>query len=108
VELRLLPPGSRAPFGDWNETQPFQESVIASGQQLALWVRWQTSACPPNNVLLAENGSTTIGSIPLRWSVAGIPRRSALDLGYTVRFIVTPQTFSGQCQPAKGVTPLSP
>jgi len=108
VELRLLPPGSRVPLGDWDETQPWRESVIASGQQIALWVRWETSACPPNRPMLSANTSAAVRSIPLRWTVAGIPRRSALDLGYTVRFEVTPQTFSGQCQSVPGLPPFTP
>jgi hypothetical protein len=105
VELRLLPPGSRSAFGDWDEAEPWHDTTIASGQQVNLWVRWESAACPPRDVLLQANASASVRSLPLRWSVAGIPRRTALDLGYTVRFEVTPQTFTAQCYAPHGVRP---
>lgn len=104
VELRLLP-HDHATLGNWSEAQPWQDTTIESGQQISLWVRWEAPACPPRDVLLAANASASVSSLPLRWSVAGIPRRSALDLGYAVRFEVTPQTFSAQCSAPHGTAP---
>jgi hypothetical protein len=100
AELRLLPPGSLSAFNDWGASQPWQQTVIGSGQQLTLWIRWETSPCPPQGALLGTSASASVSSLPLRWSVAGIPRRSVLDLGYTVRFEVTPQTWARQCLPS--------
>ena len=108
VELRLLPLGSRAQLQTWEQAKPWRASVIDSGKQLALWVRWETSACPANRVLLGAGASASVRTVPLQWSVAGIPRRSALDLGYTVRFEVTPQTFSGQCDSVPGLPHFTP
>jgi hypothetical protein len=39
-------------------------------------------------------------SIPLQWSILGIPRTTTIELGYTVAFEVTPEDFATECEPA--------
>jgi hypothetical protein len=81
--------------------RPLPESVIAPGDELNVWIRWEIGPCDPANPRpYGQDSGVGRSSIDVRWSVLGIPRSSTVDLGYTVAFQVNGDGVAVECQPA--------
>jgi hypothetical protein len=102
VELRLGSP-KNDPGGTvgWSSAAPLLHATVASGSDLALWIRWEIGPCDADHTqpYLADSG-IALDSIPLQWSVLGIPRTTRIALPYVVAFEVTAEGFDTQCAPA--------
>ena len=102
VELRY---GSSRddPFGvvAWKSAAPFAQAVVEPNAELTLWIRWRIGPCEPSGLRpYMANSGVARDSIPLRWSILGLPHYTTVDLGYTVAFEVTPKDFATECEPA--------
>ena len=77
---------------------PLEAMVIDPGATQAVWIVWRSgSYCPPGAAwpYLPDSG-IIVSSMPLRWSILGVPRTSTIDLQYDVELrnpIEDPQTI---------------
>jgi hypothetical protein len=101
--VELLTPSATEPYGvDGPEsTTPLTAEAVEPNAEITLWIRWEIGPCePPGVPAYMADSAVARSSIPLRWSVLGIPRSTTVELGYSVSFEVTPESLATECQPA--------
>jgi len=87
-------PSSEVPVAS---ARRLEAAVVEPNAELLVWIRWEIGACDPAGTPPGPNIGWAHSSIPVRWSVMGVPRTSEIELGYTVSFETTPAIPADIC-----------
>jgi hypothetical protein len=99
AELLVASTDTGKTFAEWALARPLDQATVAPGEELWLWVRWEIGPCNADGSipLLAGSGVGPPPTIPLRWSLLGIPRSSDVELGYQILFQLPDTDVTSVC-----------